>query len=151
MQIVENIALVSINATLFVQLGSFLLFMVILNRIMIRPLRKTMHERRQYLDKIAQEVVSADRKYREIAKQIRSEEAAARKAASKIQMELVHVGQSKAEAVVESTRQQITALRNEAQLEVDRQIAAAREQIQDQAGDLAEQMMASLLGRRSAP
>ena len=151
MQIVQNVALVSINATLFVQLGSFLLFMMIFNRIMIRPLRRTMQERRQYLEKIAQEVVGADRRYRDIAKRVHSEEEQARRAAFKIRSEFVGAGQTQAAEVVESTRQQILALRNEAQLDIDRQIAAAREQIQDQVGELAERMMVSLLRRRSTP
>ncbi len=150
MQIVENIALISINATLFVQLGSFLLFMVIFNRIMIRPLRRIMEERRQYLDRIAQEVVAADQKYQDIERQIGKQEAKARKAAGTIKNELVDTGQRKADEVMEGTRQRIQALRGEAQQDIDRQIAAARGQIHEQAVSLAEQMMDRLLGRRGA-
>ena len=39
MQIISNIALISINETLVVQLISFLIFLFIINRIMFRPLR----------------------------------------------------------------------------------------------------------------
>ena len=39
MEIITTNALISINATFFVQLITFLLFMVIMNRIMYQPLR----------------------------------------------------------------------------------------------------------------
>ena len=45
MQIITNIALISINETLIVQLLSFLIFLFIINRVMIRPLRGVMSDR----------------------------------------------------------------------------------------------------------
>ena len=60
MQIISNIALISINETLIVQLISFLIFLFVINRIMFRPLRKTVGPRpslpvpRQQLDPVFQ-------------------------------------------------------------------------------------------------
>jgi len=45
MQIVSNVALISINETMVVQLISFLIFLFVINRVMFRPLRESMHER----------------------------------------------------------------------------------------------------------
>ena len=52
MQIVSNVALISINETFLVQLISFLIFLFIINRVMIRPLRGVMREREEYVEKL---------------------------------------------------------------------------------------------------
>ena len=49
MQIVTTISLISINETTIVQIVSFLILVFILNRVMIRPLWKTIAERNQYI------------------------------------------------------------------------------------------------------
>jgi len=52
MEIISNIALISINETVVVQMLSFLVFMFILNRIMIRPLRSSANDREIYIEKL---------------------------------------------------------------------------------------------------
>ena len=52
MQIISNVALISINETVVVQLLSFLLFLYIMNRIMFRPLRNVMAQREDHLKQI---------------------------------------------------------------------------------------------------
>ena len=49
MHIVSNIALISINETLIIQLVSFLIFLFLINRIMFRPLSHVMVERENHL------------------------------------------------------------------------------------------------------
>jgi F-type H+-transporting ATPase subunit b len=150
MQIVENIALISINATLFVQLGSFLLFMVIFNRIMIGPLRKVMREREGYLQQIAAEIADANLAYKKIGKQIESQEAKARRAAFKLSEQIEAAGEQTAAEIIADTLKEITAIRAEAHRETSKKIAAVREEIHKEAAILADRMTASLLDRRSA-
>lgn len=150
MQVVENIALISINATLFVQLGSFLVFMVIFNRVMVRPLRKMMNERNDHVRKIVDEIHQTDAALDDINLQIETQENQVRAAAFKIQQRLEDEGQHKADDIVAKTREEIARLRHAAQKENEAKIAATRQQIESEAGPIADQMIAVLLGRRSA-
>jgi F-type H+-transporting ATPase subunit b len=150
MQIVENIALISINATLFVQLGSFLLFMVIFNRIMIGPLRKVMSEREGYLQQIAAEIADANLAYKRIGKQIETQEAGARKAAFKVSGEIEKSGEDTAAEIISETLKEISAIRAEAKKETSQKIAAVREEIHKEAEIIGDRMALSLLDRRSA-
>jgi F-type H+-transporting ATPase subunit b len=59
MEIISNIALITINATLFHQLVAFLIFLFIINRIMFRPLRSVMAERDDMIEKIKLDTMDA--------------------------------------------------------------------------------------------
>ncbi len=148
MEIVENIALISINATLFVQLISFLLFMMIFNRIMVGPLRRLMSEREDYLQQIVTEIADANLAYEKIGKQIISQENRARNAAYKLSEEIEMAGQQAAAELLDDTRHQINQIRADARKETSDQIAAAREEIHKEAERMADRMVASLLDRR---
>jgi F-type H+-transporting ATPase subunit b len=58
MEIVSNIALITINWTLFHQLIAFLIFMFIMNRIMFRPIQRVMDERDNLIERINQETIN---------------------------------------------------------------------------------------------
>ncbi|MCP4747770.1 MAG: hypothetical protein GY874_16775 [Desulfobacteraceae bacterium] len=150
MQIIETIALISINETLLFQLVSFLLFFVLLNKIMIRPIRDTISQRQDFMDTIEQDIKSADNTYEEIAAQIKDEEASVKQAASKIRKQLETEGHGAAAELIGKTRYEIQVLRFKAQQETEEKIVAARESIQAEAKTIADLMIASLLEKRSA-
>lgn len=147
MEIVENVALISINATVVVQLVSFLLFMVLFNRILIRPLRKVMTERGQYLEKVQQEIHAAYEGYAQISQTIKDQESETRKAAFKIREEMESRAQRSASDAVAQTKSEIETLRKESQRQADKKIAAARQQIDREADVLADRMIDALLDR----
>lgn len=149
MQVVENVALISINATMLVQLISFLIFMVFFNRIMIRPLRKVMAEREDYMVAARQRIVDIDHSYEDIFRQIKTQESEARKAAFDIRAGIEETGSLSVKDLMAKTKQEINDLRLFAQKEADAKITQARESISSEADSLADQMISSLLGRRS--
>ena len=149
MEIVENIALITINETLIFQLVSFLVFLFILNRIMIRPLRNAMAERETFLETMEQDILSADQTYKEISHQIHHEDAIARREAFKERDKLEVEGQHAASDLIEKTKEEISAMRLKAQQETDAKIAAARQELHMEVDILSDQMIAALLGRRS--
>ena len=148
MQVVENVALISINATLVAQLVSFLVFMVLLNRIMIRPLRKIMTERQSYIQKVGDELTAAGEAFDQISGQVEIQEAQARQTAFKIRDEIETTGRQSVAGMLDKTKQEIDGLRSEAQAETDRKIADARKNIEAEAETLSDQMVAALLGPR---
>ena len=58
MEIVSNIALISINETLIVQMVSFLIFMFVMNMVMFRPLNRVMKKRSEYMESLKQDMLS---------------------------------------------------------------------------------------------
>jgi F-type H+-transporting ATPase subunit b len=150
MKIIETIALITINHTLFFQLASFLLLLFVLNKIMFRPLRQVMSERAALLSDMSDEISSVEKTYGEIGQQIESQESATRREASKLRDEIEASGQQSAATVMEQARQQINALKAKAKEETAAQVAAARQEIEREAAAISDQMIASVLGRRSA-
>ncbi len=150
MQIIENIALITINATMIFQLISFFVFMLLLNKVMIRPLRRIINERETYFEEISLDITSAEDSFEEIGWQIKAQEGDTRKAALKIQDEVETAGRESASKVIAKTKQEIDHLRSIAQRDAEGKITAARQEIQKEAEAIADQMIASLLGRRNA-
>ena len=148
MQIVENIALISINATLILQIVSFLIFLALLNRIMIRPLRSTMAQREHHLNQVSLDITSATEQFEDLSCQLQKQEAEARKSAFEIRDEIEAAGKHSAAELIEQTRNEISALRAQSQKETAVKIADARRQLDSEAETIADQMMAALLGRR---
>ena len=150
MKIVETIALITINETLIVQLVSFLLFLFVLNRIMIRPLRRVMGEREALLGRISDDINGAEQAFLDMGRQIESQENETRKAAIKLREEIEASGKQTAAEVMASAREQISMLKAKAREETKAQLEAARQEIEKEAPMISDYMIGSLLGRRSA-
>lgn len=66
MEIVQKTALITVNATLIFQLVSFLLLVFILNRLMLKPLRRTMQERKEYIENMEEELEAGETKLEDL-------------------------------------------------------------------------------------
>ena len=148
MQIVENIALISINETLFIQLISFLLFMVIMDRIMFRPLRKVMGDRDDYVQKIESEIADAENKLNNISTQLKLKASAVRQEAFDLKEKLEASGSQHATDMFDVTRKDIAELKKSAGKEIDAQIAEAKKYIKTESESLALNIMEKILDRR---
>jgi F-type H+-transporting ATPase subunit b len=149
MEVVKNIALISINATMVVQLISFLVFVFLFNRIMVRPLRKVMNDRQDHAERINEEIVTANASFADISSQISAQESDARKTAFNMREDIEAEGKQSAEKVIEQTRNEINVLKEAAGKEADAKIMAARQQIEAESEALSDQMANYLLERRS--
>ena len=150
MQIVSNIALISINETVIFQLVSFLIFLFILNRIMIRPLQGVMKERENHVEKIRLNISEVEKDLEELGLQIQAEETAVRQSANAIRQELEQAGTAEANGIFDATRKEIDGIRAETDQQIEEQIREARKSIQKEAEILAENIMEKVLSRRLA-
>ena len=148
---IDTIALISINETLIVQLVSFLIFVFILNRVMIRPLRGVMTEREQHIDKIKQDIVDAQQDLTDKTRQSQAKEARLRADALKFENEMETKGQAEAATIVAQAETEIARMRQEAQTEIDTQLTAARKEIQKKSETLALHIMEKVLVRSLNP
>jgi F-type H+-transporting ATPase subunit b len=147
-QIVSNIALISINATLVVQLISFLIFLFLINGILIQPLRRTMAERTGYLDKMKLDILEAEEEMRRQLKQLAAREKRVRKEAQQATKEIEDEGQRLASEIIKGVRKEMESLRRKTQQTVSEQLAAARQRIEQESESLALSIMEKLLNRR---
>lgn len=148
MQIVSNIALISINETLIVQVISFLIFLFIINRIMFQPLLKTRGDRDQYLNQIAQDIVQAKEAVEQYTFEIEERRNTIRSEAFEIKKELEAVGNQEATDIVDAAVKEVSTIREDTTRKIEAQIVEARKQVQKESEPLAIQIMEKILDRR---
>ena len=147
MQVITNIALISINETLIVQLLSFLIFLFIINRVMIRPLRGVMSDREQHIRTIKHDIVKAQEDLAEKTRQNRAKENQMRTEAAQFGNQMEAAGQKEAAAIVAQAEAEIARLKKDAEGEIEGKLIEARKQIQDNSEKLARHIMEKVLER----
>ncbi len=147
MEIVSNIALITINETLVAQMVSFLIFLFLINRIMIRPLRATMQERDGYIKEIKTSIIQSEEQLTSMELQLRENEQAAIKEADSQREALADAGSVQADQILADARQEIDGIRAHNQSVVDQQISEARKSLVKESEKLALQIMEKILDR----
>lgn len=148
MQIISNIALISINETLFVQLISFLIFLFVMNRIMFKPLQSSMAERNMYITDLTQEISKNESEVSDILIEIQNRETAVRREAHTLQATLEEEGSREADNIFGQTQQEISDLMKKTDDEIRAKIEAAKQHVTDEAEILAVSVIENLLDRR---
>ena len=148
MQIISNVALISINETMIVLLVSFLLFLFIINRVMFRPLRGVMTERESYMQQIQQEIDQAEADLEKSLQETRQQEATARKSAFRRREVLEEQGREEAQKIFAQARTTIDQLKDQAAQDIAGQVSEARQKLQQDAAGLTAQIMEKILDRR---
>ena len=148
MQIISNIALISINETLVVQLISFLIFLFIINRIMIRPLRATMEERDNYTQMVREDILDSTKKLEEIVEASNQEEKEIRQAALQIVAEMESLGKHEALSIMGVAKEEIAVVKKQTQAEIERLLAEAMTSVQKEAEVLSVSIMEKILDRK---
>jgi len=151
MQIISTIALISINETLIVQLLSFLIFLYIINRVMIRPLRVVMSDREQHILDIKGGIAEAQKDLAEKTRQNREKEDRIRADALKFELAMEAAGQEEAMAVVTQAEAEIARMRKAAEDEIEVQLTEARKKVQKNSDSLAQHIMEKVLERSLNP
>ena len=148
MEIISNIALITINATLFHQLVAFLIFLFIINRIMFRPLRSVMAERDDVIEKIKLDTTNAGDTIERLCDELKERESKVRKEALKVQHELEEKGKQESAEILKSTLQEIELLKDKNEATINAQIMEAKKDLQKESEALALNIMEKLLDRR---
>lgn len=147
MEIVENIALISLNATLLTQAASFLIFLFLINRIMIRPLQATMRERENYIKDMESEIGQSNTALEEMNRELKASEAAVISEANAQREKLKDDGEQQAEEILGEARQEMYKVREDNEKLVNQEIAEARKHIASESEKLATTIMETILDR----
>lgn len=151
MQIVSVEALLSINETLIVQLISFLIFLVIIKRVMFRPLRGIIKERGEHVHKIKDDISEAENEYQKLLDRIKAQKSAVKTEAFAIRDKLEKAGNAEAAAIIESTQMEILDLKKKVGRELDDQISEVKAYIKKESEVVAAAIMEKILDRRLHP
>jgi len=148
MQIISNIALITINETLFIQLITFLVFLFIINRIMIQPLRDVTHEREAHIQKIQLDSTAAGQKVDQLLKQIKKQEDRVLDTANDIREKIEASGKHEADEIVRNAHHEVEMLSQANHRELTALVTEAKKSVQKEAEAIAHDMMEKLLDRR---
>jgi F-type H+-transporting ATPase subunit b len=147
MQIISNIALISINETVFIQLISFLIFLFLINRIMFRPLQDVMQQRDTHIDTITKGIKDSKTQLTDLDKQLREKEKTAIKEANLHRDTLEDDGVRNANEILDVSKTEILKIKEESQQYIDAQISEARKTLTKESEKLAKDIMEKVLNR----
>ncbi len=148
MEIIATNALISINATFWVQLGSFLIFLYVMNRIMFRPLLNTISQRKEHIAEFKQKIQAGKEDLDRLSRDLESERATILREANKVLLSLEAEGEQQASEMVTDVTQQIAQLRNETERRVKDQVRQVRQELTGEVDALTMTIMEKVLQRR---
>ena len=148
MQIISNIALISINETMIVQVISFLIFLYLINRIMFRPLSNVMADRDIYIERVKLDIDQAQKKIESMNSQIQHQEAEVKKEAFALKEQREAIGNRQAKEIFAAVRQEIADTSAKFQKDIDIKIIEARQSLQKESEALAISIIDKILDRR---
>ena len=150
MQIISTLGLITINETLFIELISFLIFLFLINRIMFRPLRDVINERESHIENITSGIEKSKNQLSQMNEQVRAQELTAIKEANQHKNNLEEDGTLQANNMLDESRKEIQAIKQESQQFINSQISKARTEIKNESEKLAVLIMEKVLDRRLA-
>jgi F-type H+-transporting ATPase subunit b len=118
--------LLSLDGTLVVQLVNFIIFLIILNAIFLKPVGVSIASRRAYIDKVGADIAQFEYDLKSLRVQADDKRAAARRRADATIAEARAAAQSEAATIVSDHQEQAAAIIAEAQATAGLEIAQAR-------------------------
>ena len=140
--------MISINATLIVQLIHFLLLLFIMNRLMLQPLLKLIRAREEFTTRTKSEIKDLEVRIEQLKEEFVSKEEGARKEAAHDRSEITNVGMREAEGYLNQSREAVSTIRQEAARDVAAELTNTRPLLDDEASGLVEGIMEKIIGRR---
>jgi F-type H+-transporting ATPase subunit b len=138
--------LLSLDGTLVVQLLNFLIFLVVLNAIFLRPVGSAIAKRRAYVDGITSEIKQFSADVKALYGQAEERRAAARREADTVLAEARSQAQARAAELTADYESQAAQLAEEAHAQVAREIAEASTHEDRIVAGLADELLARAVG-----
>jgi F-type H+-transporting ATPase subunit b len=138
--------MLALDATLVVQLVNFIVFLVILNEIFMKPVGAAIARRRAYIDGLMHDMEQLQRDAKELRGQAEARRLAARREAEEAIARARVAAAQEADALVVSAQSRAGEVTKQAHAEVAKEIAAARSQEGRVVGLLANEMLSRALG-----
>jgi F-type H+-transporting ATPase subunit b len=118
--------LLSLDGTLFVQLVNFIIFLVILNAIFLKPVGSAIAARRAYIDKVGADIAQFENDLKSLRVQADEKRAVARRRADTIVGEARVAAQAEAAQIIAEHQEQAASIIAEGQATAGLELAQAR-------------------------
>lgn len=148
MEIIQTTALITINDTLWVQLLSFLVFLFVINRVMFRPVLRTMADREHHIDDMRQDIQNASAEMDRLLMEQAAEEDRVREASRRERDDLLGKGRKEADDLLEAAKAEIGRVRLETEQRLSKDLDETREKIAAESVELATAIMEAVLERK---
>ena len=140
--------LITINATLLLQVLHFLVLLFILNRLLFRPILKVVKERDSYIEERQAGIEKVRLEVEELKARFVHMENDVRQSAAKESTKYREAGLSEAERLLAKSRERVASIKSEADEAVKEEIDEAKAELGDMASSLADEIMEKIVGRR---
>jgi len=140
--------MISINATLIIQVIHFLILTFILNRLMFRPISKLINDRTQHTEKTKDRIKKIGLETERLRREYLSVENEARKNVSEERAELRHKGLSEVEEFHNDSRKEVALIRAKADKRAMEKIEGTKPLLHAEATLLADEIAEMVIGRR---
>lgn len=140
--------MISLNATMAVQLILFLILLYVLNKMMIQPLHKLVLEREEHLAARKGELASAHESLKQVAADYKDRLRRAEMEARAAHAEVHRVASDDAQEILMDAQHQVTDLRHKVRDRVAQELDKARKDLKKQAETLSFDISQKVIGRR---
>jgi F-type H+-transporting ATPase subunit b len=148
MRIESAVALISINATLIIQLLSFLIFLFIINRIMFKPLVEVQGSRTSRMEAMRRQITEAEQTVARMLAELSHKELQAKDEAFERQRVLDADAKHQADQIFDAVKAEIETLKVQTHQNVKAQIQNVREHLAAESRKLSRVIMEKTLERR---
>ena len=138
--------LITINATLPLQILHFIIFMFIMDRIMFRPMLRIMDERNLFIEQKIKELEKIKKEAKELELKFKEMEREARIKASRERTILREEGLKEAEKILEESRKKVVEVKREIEKKIEDEIEKARPLLFEQAKIVAQEIINKIVG-----
>lgn len=138
--------LLSLDGTLVVQLVNFLIFLVVLNAIFLKPVGAAIAKRRAYINAVAADIEQFDADVRSLRKQADERRAAARREADAVMAQARAEAQNQAAQISADYQAQATRIIEAAHADVAREMEGARANEDRIVESLADDLLTRAIG-----
>lgn len=140
--------MISINATLVLQVIHFLILAFILNRLMFRRVLKLIHQREEHVEKTRREIEEIKHEAIRLKGEFHSKENEVRKQAAQERVRLRERGVTEAEKLLDHSRREVASMKAEVDKEAEKEVEKTHGLLQDEAAALADTVIEKMIGRR---
>jgi F-type H+-transporting ATPase subunit b len=140
--------MISINATLFLQIVHLLILIFVLNRLLFQPILKLVNEREGHVQTTKKRIEELALETERLQSEYLSILDAASKNAVKERVRIKNSGISEAEESLDDSRKEVMSIRAEADKDAEREVERTQPLLAAEAATLAEEITQYVIGRR---
>ena len=134
------------DGTFFVQIVNFVVFLILLNVVFLRPVGRVIAQRRAYITGLTNDIENAQRDVAELRGQADAKRAVARRKGEELIAQTRAAGQTEAMAIQSGFSDRATEIMNEAHRAVEGEIAVARSKENEIVGALSRVLLERAIG-----